>query len=381
MVRGHAGGQPVQELVEAERDQVLLVDPRGATLRSLPDPVGFGARGQAHAGLAHPLHAAVAARPAEDEVDRGKHVRLRQDLHDLLAPWCVDAAVPLPRAVHPMRLDRVAAHPAVLLDPELLLIERDHVRVRQQDALLLDVHRVEATTDQVVVLQRHGPAFLDHDGRLPAERLDPLAELLGVRDGRRQADDRGREREVDQHLLPHGAAVRVLEVVDLVHDHGHQPVEGAAALVEHVAEHLGGHHDHGRLGVDGVVSGQQTDAIRAVSRHQVAVLLVGERLQRRGVERLAAPVERSLDRELRHDGLARTRGGGHQHRPTGVHGVDRRGLEVVERERVLGGERRGGDHGRQSTGGSGGRGQSGRQRSRWCASSSSNAPAASRFDR
>ena len=55
VVRRHPGRQPVQEVVEAERDQVLLVDPRGAALRALADAVGLGARGQSHARLPQPL--------------------------------------------------------------------------------------------------------------------------------------------------------------------------------------------------------------------------------------------------------------------------------------------------------------------------------------
>ena len=112
------------------------------------------------------------------------------------------------------------------------------------------------------MLERHGTALLDHDARVAAEGRDPLAELLRVRDRGGERDHAHRRREVDQDLLPDGAAVRVLEVVHLVHHDGVQPRERRRPLVQHVAEHLGGHHDHGRLRVDRVVARQQTDASR-----------------------------------------------------------------------------------------------------------------------
>ncbi len=47
-----------------------------------------------------------------------------------------------------------------------------------------------------------------------------------------------------------------------------RPVERVAALVEHVAKHLGGHHDDRRLAVDRVVAGQQPHAFGAVLRRR-----------------------------------------------------------------------------------------------------------------
>ena len=145
-------------------------------------------------------------------------------------------------------------------------------------AVLFRVHRVQLVADQVVVLQRDGPLLLDDHSRGTAERPDPLAELLRVADGRGQTHDGDAEREMDEDLLPHGAAVRVLQVMDLVHHDERQALEGVAPLVEHVPEDLGGHHHHRRLGVDRVVAGEQADPSRAVPGHEVPELLVRQRL-------------------------------------------------------------------------------------------------------
>ena len=52
----------------------------------------------------------------------------------------------------------------------------------------------------------------------PRTVVDPVGQLLGVRHRGRQAHSATVARQVDDHLLPHRAAVGVLEVVDLVED-------------------------------------------------------------------------------------------------------------------------------------------------------------------
>ncbi len=143
----------------------------------------------------------------------------------------------------------------------------------------------------------------DHRG-VAAHLAEPLAELLGVADRRRQGDDPDGLGEVDDDLFPDGAAEAVGEVVHLVHDHVAQPGERRGAGVEHVAQHLGGHHHDGRVAVDAVVAGEQPDVLGPVAAYKIVVLLVGERLDRRGVEALAALLQGEVDGELAHDGLA-----------------------------------------------------------------------------
>ena len=185
------------------------------------------------------------------------------------------------------------------------------------------------------MLERNGAALLDHDARVAAEGRDPVAELLRVRDRGGERDHAHRRGQVDQHLLPDGAAVRVLEVVDLVHHDREQPRERRRPLVEHVAEHLGGHDDHRRLRVDRVVAREQPDAAGAVLGDEVAELLVRQRLQRGRVEGLAAAVERPLDRELGDDRLAGAGRRRDEHRHPRSHGVDGITLEPVQLEGEL----------------------------------------------
>ena len=141
---------------------------------------------------------------------------------------------------------------------------------------------------QHVLPQRHRPVLVDHHGGVAAHGLDPAAELLGVADRRRQADQPHLLGQVQDDLLPHRAAHPVGQEVHLVHHDVRKSVQRIRTRVEHVAQHLGGHHHHRRVAVDRLVAGQQPDALRAVAAHQVAVLLVAQRLDRRGVEALSA---------------------------------------------------------------------------------------------
>jgi hypothetical protein len=99
-------------------------------------------------------------------------------------------------------------------------------------------------------------------------------------------------------------------------------------------------HDR-RLAVDGVVTGQQPDPLDAVPLHQVVVLLVGQRLDRRGVEALAPQVgrrQRQVHRELPDHGLARPGGGADEHTATPFERLAGLPLEVVEIESEVEGE-------------------------------------------
>ena len=59
----------------------------------------------------------------------------------------------------------------------------------------------------------------------------PVAELLGVGHGGGQGDQLHVVGEVDDDLFPHRAAEPVGQVVDLVHDHVAEPVQGRRSRV------------------------------------------------------------------------------------------------------------------------------------------------------
>ena len=137
---------------------------------------------------------------------------------------------------------------------------------------------------------------------------------------------------MDDHLLPHRAAVRVLQVVDLVEHDVAQAPQRRRVGVDHVAQDFRRHHHDRCLAVDRVVPGEEPDARGAVTPAEVAELLVRQRLEGCRVEGLGTLVERLGHRVLGDDGLPRAGRGGHEHRPARVESVERTGLERVELE-------------------------------------------------
>ena len=171
-------------------------------------------------------------------------------------------------------------------------------------------------------MQADRSAQLDDRGGRTAHRLDPRRQLGRVADRGRQAHQPDVLGEVDDDLLPHRTAVGVLEEVDLVEHDQAEVVERGRPGVDHVAQHLGGHHHDRRLAVDGVVAGQQADATVAVALAQVAELLVRQRLQRGRVEGPPAGPPRRLDAVLGDDRLAAAGRRGHDDVMPGVEGID-----------------------------------------------------------
>ena len=183
MVSCDTGRQAFEELVEPECDQVVLVHPRGASLRDVPDPLSLPSRCQCNARLAEPSHTSVTPCSAEHEVDSREHAGLGQHLDNLFSPRNVDAPVTFSRARGLLVLGGSAAPTVVRLGLQFVLVQAYHVGVRQQDAVLFDMHRMQAPTHQVVMLQWDGTALLYDHSSLSAKRADPLSEFLGVTDG------------------------------------------------------------------------------------------------------------------------------------------------------------------------------------------------------
>src|SRR5438445_434617 len=88
--------------------------------------------------------------------------------------------------------------------------------------------------------------------------------------------------------------------------------------------------------IDLDVAREDPDLLRAELAAEVRVLLVGERLERRGVGDAPAAVERRVDGELRDERLARPRGRRDDDGLARADGGDGAELEVVQEERVAG---------------------------------------------
>ena len=116
---------------------------------------------------------------------------------------------------------------------------------------------------QVVVQLDRAGAF-DDDGRRSADLAEPLADEVGVADGRRERHEAHRRWREDDDLLPHPPAEGVLEVVDLVEDHEAEGHQLDRLGEQHVTQHFSGHHDHVGVAVDRRVAGQQSHPVGSV---------------------------------------------------------------------------------------------------------------------
>ena len=333
MVGGDAALQPVEPLPVAEHREVVVAQRAAALFDDRADLVALRLVGEAKTRAHELADGGVAPRPTEDEEDRGQqvlgpeHPRDRRTIH---AALLAAEAAGAPRALLPPL--GVVAATAVHLRPagarELHEFGIHAVRGR----LPRRVEEVEHLRPHEHVLrERYGAGLAHDDVGVAAHGLQPVAELLGVGDCRAQGDEPHCERQVDDHFLPHGPAEPVGEVVHLVHDDVGQIGQERRIGVEHVAQHLGRHHDDARARVDVRVAREQPYLARSVLGDELRVLLVAERLHGRRVEDLRLRLEhREEHAELGHDRLARTRGGGDEHAATFLERLARGKLERVE---------------------------------------------------
>ncbi len=326
VVSSDPGLQLREELPVAEDSEIVLLHPGQPALDDLADADALVDARQLHAGSQARLRRFGARVAAEDEVDRRQHVLGVEAFDDLEPRWRVQLAPDPAPAL------------ATLPLPHRLVVEPGRLRVRTapDDGRQQVQPFRRPITDQVEVVEPDRSFVLDDGDGLAPHGRDPGCELVSVRHRGGQADETNLRWQVDDDLLPHGASVGVLEEVDLVEDDKSKVVQRPGAGVDHVAEHLGRHHDRRRVAVDRVVAGQEPDRARAMDAAQVLELLVRQGLDRSGVERTFAVGQRGGDGVLGHHRLARSGRCRHQDRRAAVERIDRLDLEPIQREGVVG---------------------------------------------
>ncbi len=91
--------------------------------------------------------------------------------------------------------------------------------------------------------------------------------------------------------------------MDLVEDHELDALERVRDLQDRVAQDLGRHHEHLRLGTDRHIPGHEADVDVRVAL-EVVKFLVGESLDGGGVDASLPTLHSVQDRELRYEGLS-----------------------------------------------------------------------------
>ncbi len=325
MVRRDPAPQPLQPLAVTEHGQVLLRDVRGAALGGPLDDVGLLRRGQPQSRIQALFDRRVTAGPAEDERDRGQQAAG-------IKPR--DHVGPVSQR-EPARPPAAAGGPArgLALDPGVPLGHPEQFGV-DAGVIVVGEQVIQPVPGQHVLPERHRTPLVDDDRRAAADLIQPLAELLRIAHRRGQRHHPHRLGQMNDHFLPDRAAGGVRQVMHLVEHDVAEARQRQRARVQHVAQHLGGHHHHGRVAVDAVVPREQPHSAAVVTADQVGVLLVGQRLDRRGVKALTALGQRQVHGVLADHRLARAGRGGHEHAAARTERTAGGDLEVVEAELV-----------------------------------------------
>ena len=130
--------------------------------------------------------------------------------------------------------------------------------------------------------------FGHNDRGIATDRGEPFTEFLGIGHGGRQPNDGYVVRQVQDDFFPDRAAGGICKEVDFIHDHVSKSIQRGRIRVDHIAQHLGGHHHDFGIGVNGDIASKQTDGILTVLSDEVVVFLVAQRLNRGGIKALRA---------------------------------------------------------------------------------------------
>ena len=295
MVRGDAGGEPVQPSLVAQRLNVAGVEIRRVGRRDLAHLMLLGSVEERCSLSGERLRRIVAALAGEHEDDHRQPGSRSQMLDDLRAPR--------PSRSHASpTLATLAARTRTRLFQQALDLG---VRAPVPQGRQVDEAAVVPLKDQVAILEGHRPLSGHHCGAVAGGGLDPCCKLVGIADRGRQAHQPHVRRRADDDLFPDGSPVRVLQEVNLIQHSSPELGDVARAGVHHVAQHFGGHDHHIGIRGDHVVAGEQAHPFSPQPGAQLAQLLVRQRLGGRGVGRSLSGLEGRRDGVLGNQRLAR----------------------------------------------------------------------------
>ena len=134
--------------------------------------------------------------------------------------------------------------------------------------------------------------------------FNPLGKILDIGDCCGKTDYFHVLRQVDDNFFPYRTSETVGKIMHLIENHITKRFKRYGMLIQHIAQHFGGHDHNVRFGIDGCVSGQQSNLICTVLGNQIMILLIAQRLDRRGIESFDVSCLCQIDSKIRHDRFA-----------------------------------------------------------------------------
>ena len=124
------------------------------------------------------------------------------------------------------------------------------------------------------MFQSHRTCGFDNGSSVAANRGQPCGNFACIRNRGRKADEGDFHRQMDDHFFPDRATVFVLKEVHLVENDVGKVIKCCRGGVDHVAQHLGGHDEDRRIGIDARVARQKANIFGSEADLEVSKLLV-----------------------------------------------------------------------------------------------------------
>ena len=175
--------------------------------------------------------------------------------------------------------------------------------------------RADAVIGEIeVMLQRHRTfQFLHYLNLNLAHALHPLGEVRDVRNRGTQADEFDVLRREDEAFLPDGAARNVVNIVNLVKNNVGDIVKPLNVIENCIPEDFGSHQQHLCVRIQHHIARDDADFL-PIFGVKIAVFLIAECLNRRGVDNPAVLLDTLFDSVFGDDSLSRACWRGDNHR-------------------------------------------------------------------
>jgi len=184
-------------------------------------------------------------------------------------------------------------------------------------------------------VKRDGPVVFDDDLDVFAmDGLEPGGKRVDVGDCRGESEEIHVFRQKDQGFFPDGAALRIIDIMDLVVDDPGVFFERWGVVEDPVAEYLCCHDKDGRVRVDGDVAGHDADSV-AIEPAEVPEFLVGEGLDGRRINDARLPLDAGGDDVFGNGCLSGACRRRNDDRAPFVDGIDSFLLEPIVNHRVI----------------------------------------------